>query len=100
MANVRMYVVDPGSWGCFVRGQCEGEQDIRIDVKPLSSDRAQELLDANPGHFPDEPEDEDKLRKLQTCVELAVCHRVEFRVTDSSRARRIVSEASSGDCPS
>ena len=93
----RMYVVDPGSWGCFVRAQCEGEQDLRIDIKPVTSEKAQELLDANPNYFPDEPVYEGKLRKLQTCVELAVCHRVEFQVKDPSHARRIVSQGSSGD---
>ena len=95
----RMYVVDHGSWGCFVRAQCEGEQDLRIDIKPVPSERARELLDANPNHFPDEPAYEDKLRKLQTHVELAVCHRVEFQVKNSSHARRIVSQGSSGDAP-
>ena len=95
----RMYLVEPGSWGCFVRARCEGEQDLRIDIKALASERARELLDANPNPFPDEPECENKLRKLQTCVELAVCHRVEFRVKNSSQARRVVSQRSSSDGP-
>ena len=91
----RMYLVEPSSWGCFVRAQCEGDQDLRIDIKPISADRAQELLEANPNHFPDEPDNESKVRKLQTVVELAVCHRIEFRVKDHSRARRIVAEGRS-----
>ena len=91
----RLYLVEPGSWGCFVRAQCEGDQDLRIDIKPISSDRAQELLEANPNHFHDEPDNESKLRKLQTLVELAVCHRIEFRVKDHSRARRIIAEGKS-----
>lgn len=95
----RMYLVEPGSWGCFVRARCEGEQDLRIDINPLASERARELLDANPNHFPDEPEYENKLRKLQTHVELEVFHRVEFRVKDSSRARRVVSQGISSDGP-
>ena len=93
----RMYLVDPGSWGCFVRAQCEGERDLRIDIKPIASERARELLEANPNHFPDEPEYEKKLRKVQACVELAVCHRVEFRVKNSSYARRVVPEGGSSD---
>ena len=95
----RMYLVEPGSWGCFVRARYEGEQDLRIDIKPLASERARELLDANPNHFPDEPEWENKLRKLQTCVKLVVCHRIEFRANNSSRARRVVSQGSSSDGP-
>ena len=91
----RMYLVDPGSWGCFVRAQCEGHQDLRIDINPISVDRARVLLDANPNHFPDEPDIESKLRKLQTLVELEVVHRIEFRVKDYSRARRIVVEGKS-----
>ena len=88
----RLYLVDPGSWGCFVRAQCEGDQDLSIDIKTISADRARELLDENPNHFPDEPDEESKLRKLQTFLELAVCHRIEFRVKAHSHARRIVSE--------
>ena len=95
----RMYLVEPGLWGCFVRARYEGEQDLRIDIKPVPSERAQELLDTNPNHFPDEPAYENKLRKLQTHVELAVCHRVEFRVKNSSQARRVVPQGSSSDAP-
>ena len=76
----RLYLVDPGSWGCFVRAQCEGDQDLSIEIKPISADRAQQLLDENPNHIPDDSDQESKLRKLQTFVELAVCHRIEFRV--------------------
>ena len=90
--ELRLYLVDPRSWGCFVRAQCEGGQDLRIDINPISEERARELLDVNPNHFPDEPEYENKLRKLQTFVELAVGHRIEFRVKDHSRARRVVAE--------
>ena len=68
---------------------------MRIDIKPISADRAQEFLEANPNLFPDEPDNESKVRKLQTFVELAVCHRIEFRVKDHSRARRIVAEGRS-----
>ena len=95
----RMNLVEPGSWGRFVRARCELEQDLRIDIKPVPSERAQELLNTNPNHFPDEPEIESKLRELQTRVELAVCHRVEFRVKNSTQARRVVSQGSSNDGP-
>ncbi len=47
----RMYLLEPGSWGCFVRAQCEGDRDLCIDISPVSSDRAQELLENNPNHF-------------------------------------------------
>ncbi len=95
----RMYLVEPGSWGCFVRARYEGEQDLRIDVNPISPARAQELLNMNSDHFPDVPAYEDKLRKWQTRVELAVRYRVEFRVMNSSRAIGVVSQGSGGDPP-
>ena len=73
-----------------MRAQCEGDQDLRIDVNPISADRARELLEENPNHFPGEPDQEAKLWKLQTLVELAVYARTEFRVRDASHARRVV----------
>ena len=93
----RMYLLEPESWGCFVRAQCEGGQDLRIDFKPVSPERARELLEAKPDYFPSEPEHESKLRKLQTQVELRIYHRVEFRVNGSSHARRITSTGSNVD---
>ena len=93
----RMYLVEPEPWGCFVRAQCEGGQDLRIDIKPVSPERAQELLETKSNYFPDEPECEEKLRKLQTQIELRIYHRVEFRVNNSSHARRITSTGSNGD---
>ena len=95
----RMYLVEPGSWGCFVCARYEREQDFRIDIKPLTSEQARELLAENPNHFPDEPEYENKLRKLQTYVELAICHRIEFRVKNSSQARRVLLHESTSDSP-
>ena len=95
----RMYLVEVRSWGCLVRGQCEGEQDLRIDVKQISPERARDLLEANPNHFPEEPEFEDKLRKLQTCVELEVCYRIGFQVKNPPHARRIMSEGNANDWP-
>ena len=95
----RMYLVEVRSWGCFVRGQCEGAQDLHIDLKTISPERARDLLEANPNHFPEESEYEDKLRKLQTYVELEVCYRIGFEVKNSSYARRIMSEGSDNDEP-
>ena len=86
----RIYIVDPPSWGCFVRAQMEGAQDLLVEVSPVSSSRARELLDGNPRHFSGEPDEVSKLRKLQTCVEIVVGSRVSFRVTDPTRARRFV----------
>ena len=86
----RMYVFEPRSWGCFVRAQFEGAQDLSIEIRPVSAEWARELLDLNPSHFPDEPDRDSKLRKLQTRVEVSVWASVEFRVSDRTRARRIL----------
>ena len=85
----RLYVVYPCTWGCFVRAQFDDGNDIRVEVNPISTERAQEYLQANPDHFPDEPDDESKLRKLQTLVEVDIGVRHGFRVIDPTRARRI-----------
>ncbi len=92
----RLYL-DPEAWGCFVRAQCEDGEDLRIDISPVTADQAQKLLEANPDHFPDEPDIESKTRKLQTMVQLEVVHRIEFRVKDNTRARRIVAEQNHQD---
>ena len=86
----RVYVLEPGTWGCFVHAQLEGDQDLRIQVSPVSLERAQELLEANPCYFASEPDQESKLRKLQTCVEISIGARAGFRVIDSTRARRVI----------
>ena len=86
----RLYVVEPAVWGGFVRARLEDDQDLDVRVEPISAERAQELLAVNPGHFPDEPDQASKLRKLQAHVVITVAARMEFRVTDPSRARRIV----------
>ena len=85
-----MYVVDPVGWGHFVRVKTDGDQDLRVDIKPISIDRARESLKANPDLFASQPDEESKLRKLQTYVEIVVGARTGFRVADTSRARRIV----------
>ena len=86
----RVYVVEPGRWGCFVRAQVEGGTDLLVEVVSVSTERAQELLAATPEHFPDQPDESSKLRKLQTCVEVRVAWSTAFRVDDRSRARRIM----------
>ena len=85
----RVYVVDPGTWGSFVRAPYEEEQDLRVDVVPIWAERAQELLQANPAHYSDQPDHESKMRKLQTNVEVIIGVRHGFRVIDPTRARRI-----------
>ena len=86
----RLYVLEPGTWGCFVRAQVEGDQDLLVEVHPISLERARELLATNPAYFPDEPDEASKLRKLQASVEVRTAARTEFRVTDPSRARRVI----------
>ena len=85
-----LYVVDLEPWGQMVRGRYEEDQDIFVRVHPITIERAQELLLLNPHHFPDEPDEASRLRKLQTCVEMDVTARTGFRVVDPSRARRII----------
>ena len=85
-----VYVVDLSGWGHFVRAKADGDQDLRVEINPISIDRAHELLTANPDHFASRPDEESKLRKLQTYVEIVVGARTGFRVADTSRARRVV----------
>ena len=88
--NRRLYVVEPAGWGCFIRAQSEDAQDLRIEIEPIPADRARELLEDNPNHFASQPDEESKLRKLQTYVEILISGRTGFRVKDPSRARVIV----------
>ena len=87
----RLYIVEPEAWGSLVRAKTKGDRVIVVKVNPVSAERARALLDSNPQHFAEEPDEISKLRKLKTCVEITVSVRAEFRVTDPSRARRIVS---------
>ena len=86
----RLYVVEPGEWGCFVRAQVEGDQDLLVEVDSILPERARELLRAKPDYFPDEPDEASKLRKLQASVRVGAAARTEFRVVDPSRARRVI----------
>ena len=85
-----VYVVDPVNWGQFVRAKTDGNQDLRVDIKPISADRAHELLTSNPDLLTSQPDEESRLRKLQTHVEIVIGARTGFRVAVASRARRIV----------
>jgi len=91
--NRRLYVLDPGAWGCLARSGGEADEELSVEVETISLERAQELLDANPDYFPDEPDEASKLRKLQTQVVITVEATVEFQVTDASRARKIKARA-------
>ena len=88
--ELRLYLVEPRSWGCLVRAQCNGDQDLRIDVSTITVERARQLLNENPNHFASEPDDESKIQKLRAYVELEVYARIDFRIKDPSRARRVV----------
>ena len=85
----RAYVVDVGTWGRFVRARFEEEWDLHVDVKCISPQRAGELLEAHPDWFPDQPDHESKMLKLQTHVDVIVGVRHGFQVDDPTRARRI-----------
>ena len=86
----RIYIVEPRTWGCLRHAQFENHQDLRVEVKPVPVERARELLDINPSYFPDQPDRESKIRKLQTYVEIRIGARINFLVTDPSRGRRII----------
>ena len=88
----RLYIVEPKTWGCFVLAQSDDMRDLRVEIEPVSARRAREMLDENPNHFSNEPDDGSKLRKLQTCAVITVGIRHGFRVRSNSRARKIISE--------
>ena len=88
-AERRLYVVELGRWGSFVRARVDDGQDIAVDVTAVTQKHAWEMLDSDPTLFPDEPNDSAKLRRLRTRVVVEVAERVDFRVLDSTRARRI-----------
>ena len=68
MASVGFTFFEPSMWGRYIREQFEDGQDLLVEVKTISQERAQELLQANPVYFSDQPDDESKIRKLQTYV--------------------------------
>ena len=83
------YVVDLATWGHFLRARIHGDHKLRVEITPISVDRAMELLADNPNHFASEPDEASKLRKLQTLVEVVIGARTGFHVADPTRARRI-----------
>ena len=93
----RVYVVDLGMWGIFVRAPFEKGKDLHVDVQSISPERADELLQGHPDWFPEQPDHESKMRKLQTNVDVIVGVRHGFRVDDPSRARKIVADEPSAE---
>ena len=91
----RVYVVEPGTWGSFLRAQFDDGTDLRVDIKPIDPAQAQELLGTNPNLFPDESNATARLRKIQTLVRCIIAVRSGFRVTDPTRARLIRDPAAS-----
>ncbi len=86
----RVYVLEPGTWGCLLHAQSEDGKDLRVEVNPISAQKAEDLLDADSSYFSNEPNRESKLRKLQAQVHIIIGVRYEFAATDHSRARRII----------
>ena len=58
----RMYILDPATWGTFVRSQFEDGQEIKVEITEVTEKRAKKLLKLNPDYFPEQPDDESKLR--------------------------------------
>ena len=90
--DAELYVVEPGAWGCLVRAQADGGNELIVDIEAIPPDCAQALLTSNPDYFSNEPDDASKLRKLQTCVRIDVAERTGFRVLDPTRARRAMGQ--------
>ena len=91
-----VYVVEPRTWGRLLRADIEGDYRLLVKVSPITLERAQELLSLNEMYFADEPDEDSKIRKLQTQVELSIRQRRGFRIYDPSRARRLSALASRG----
>ena len=85
----RLYVVQPGAWGCFVRAPAEDGCDLLAEVEPIPVERAAEIVGGNPELFADERDEAARLRKARARVEIAVAQRVGFRVRDPARARSV-----------
>ena len=87
--NRQLYVVDTSTWGTFVRAPFSEGEELRIDIEPVSHERAQELLQSKTEYFPNESDDKSRIRKLQTYVKITVGVRHGFQAIDHRRARRI-----------
>ena len=88
----RLYIVEPSTWGCLIRGQFDNGKDLRVEVNPITAQKARDLLDRDSSYFKDEPDRDSQMRKLQTCAEVIVEARNKFHVSDSSRARLITNK--------
>ena len=91
----RLYAVEPGSWGCLVRAPAGDGQELRVEVNPVSAERAAELLGESLVLPAGGTDGAVGLRKLQASVEILVAQRAGFRVRDPSRARCVRAPAAS-----
>jgi hypothetical protein len=85
----RILVLDLPRWGCLLRAPMANGEEMQIDIEPVTAELARKRLDEDSGHFPNESDDEGKLRKLQTLVQSVINERVGFVVKDASFARWI-----------
>ena len=84
------YVVDVVMWGSFVDAPFEPQNDMLVEVNPVSATQAQKYLSETPELFSDQPDESSKIRKLRTLVEIVATHRTSFLVSDPMRARQII----------
>jgi len=91
----RLYAVEPNAWGCLVRAPTGDGPELRVEVNPVSAERAAKLLGERPDLLADKPDGAARLRKVQTYAEILVAQRVGFRVRDPSRARCVRAPAAS-----
>ena len=85
----RLYVIEPRKWGMFERQRYPNGHDVRVGVELITPERAHELLQKYPKNFSQEPDDDAKMRKWQTYVEVIISTRHAFVISDPSRARKI-----------
>ena len=71
-----------------MRARTDGDQNLRVEVQPISIARAHELLTDNPNLFASQPDEVSRLRKLQTHVEI-IGAKTGFRISDPNSARRV-----------
>ena len=94
-----LYVVEVDMWGWFVDATLDPDYDFIIEFNPVTAQRAQEYLVAEPQLFSEQPDERAQLRKLQTLIEIAGSFRTEFLVIDSERARSISDIDEAGQQP-
>jgi len=88
--NRSLYVVELAKWGSFAHAQVGGDQGLNLDIRAIPIERAREILAAEPELLADQPDEESRLRKLQTCVHIVGDTSIRFHLSDSTRARVIV----------